>query len=73
MHFDHVRNMLHVLSAMFVNLPQVSPHGAVACDVKQCSDIGTDILKKGGSAVDAAIATAFCVGLVNPQHSGIGG
>jgi gamma-glutamyltranspeptidase len=51
----------------------VEPHGAVTSESKICSVIGTDTLKAGGSAVDAAIATMFCVGVTSAHHSGIGG
>ncbi|TFK44674.1 gamma-glutamyltranspeptidase [Crucibulum laeve] len=48
-------------------------HGAVASENKLCSDIGVDILKEGGNAVDSAIATTLCIGVVNMFSSGIGG
>lgn len=45
----------------------------VVSDGITCADIGKDILLKGGSAVDAALAALFCGGVVNPQSMGIGG
>ncbi|OEL37893.1 Gamma-glutamyltranspeptidase 1, partial [Dichanthelium oligosanthes] len=50
-----------------------SPHGAVAADDGRCSRIGRDTLRDGGSAVDAAVATALCLGVVSPASSGVGG
>ena len=46
---------------------------AVATDTPLCSEIGNYILKANGSAVDAAIAAMFCLGVVSMHSSGIGG
>ncbi|XP_031570431.1 glutathione hydrolase 1 proenzyme-like [Actinia tenebrosa] len=48
-------------------------HAVVASDSGDCSEVGRDFLRKGGSAVDSAVATMFCIGLRNMHSSGIGG
>ncbi|CAA2933342.1 gamma-glutamyltranspeptidase 3 [Olea europaea subsp. europaea] len=50
-----------------------SQKAVVAADDGRCSEIGISILKMGGHAVDATVATALCLGVVNPMASGIGG
>ncbi|KAJ4715616.1 Gamma-glutamyltranspeptidase [Melia azedarach] len=48
-------------------------NGVVATDDGRCSQIGADVLKQGGHAVDAAVAAALCLGVVSPASSGLGG
>ena len=48
-------------------------HAVVASDAGPCSEIGRDILKKGGSAMDSAIAALFCIGVYNMHSAGVGG
>lgn len=47
--------------------------GGTASESLVCSQIGIDLLAKGGNAVDAWVGTQLCVGVIGMQHSGIGG
>lgn len=47
--------------------------GAVVSNGRGCADIGRDMLYKGGSASDAAIATLLCEGILLTHSMGIGG
>ncbi|GCB78034.1 hypothetical protein scyTo_0020638, partial [Scyliorhinus torazame] len=53
--------------------PYSFERAVVAADAERCSEIGRDILKQNGSAVDATIATMLCNGLMNVHSMGIGG
>jgi gamma-glutamyltranspeptidase/glutathione hydrolase len=38
-----------------------------------CTELGNDILGMGGNSVDAAVAATFCMAVVAPHLTGIGG
>jgi gamma-glutamyltranspeptidase/glutathione hydrolase len=52
---------------------QVGPRVMVAAANPLAVEAGLNVLRKGGSAVDAAVAVQAALGLVEPQSSGLGG
>jgi gamma-glutamyltranspeptidase/glutathione hydrolase len=51
----------------------LAPSGMVACPHSLASQAGADVLRAGGSAVDAAIAASSTLAVVYPHMTGVGG
>src|SRR3954452_16196081 len=50
-----------------------STQGMVSAGEPRAADAGAEMLRRGGTAVDAAFATLLALNVVEPQSSGIGG
>ena len=48
-------------------------HGMVVADQALATQVGVDVLRRGGNAVDAAVATAFALAVTFPTAGNIGG
>lgn len=60
-------------SAKYGAFVATSQRGMVATAGEQASDAGVAMLRRGGNAVDAAVAASFAVSVIRPQSTGIGG
>jgi len=54
-------------------VPVIGRNGMVSSREKMASQVGVDILKAGGNAVDAAVAVGFAMAVTYPQAGNIGG
>ena len=53
--------------------PTVAKNGMVAAEDGTAAEVGAEILRKGGNAVDAAVATGFAMAVTHPQAGNLGG
>jgi gamma-glutamyltranspeptidase / glutathione hydrolase len=51
----------------------IAEHGTVVAQEKLAARIGADVLKRGGNAIDAAVATGFAMAVTYPRAGNIGG
>ena len=65
--------MIQMTKSSTVRTEVVTKNGMVTSKHPAVAEIGVNILQRGGNAIDAAVAMAFAIGIVESRMSGIGG
>ena len=73
-----IKNFIYLLLCILVTwqaweVSRENRNGAVSSTSKIASDVGIDVLKKGGNAFDAIAATGFALAVTSPANGNIGG
>ena len=69
-----ITTLILVIAQLIARNPDaVGINGMVVSSHKLASDVGVEILKSGGNAIDAAIATGLALAVVHPAAGNIGG
>src|SRR6202158_1001719 len=72
--FTDARGADRITDAPFATRSEViAPHAMAATSQPLATQIALDVMKQGGSAVDAAIAANAALGLMEPTGAGVGG
>jgi len=66
-------NSLPIIEYSSINHPVISKTGMVVSQRKSASEVGAEILRKGGNAIDAAVATGLALAVVLPRAGNLGG
>ena len=64
---------LPIIEYNSINHPVISKTGMVVSQRQSASEVGAEILRKGGNAVDAAVATGLALAVVLPRAGNLGG
>ena len=62
-----------IISPFATARPVIAAHGMVVSQEAEASRVGLDVLKRGGNAVDAAVAVGFALAVTLPRAGNIGG